>query len=276
MSSKMKSFFKMFFSNTEVTKAYKFPMIFIVLLLFVNVSLISVPNFYGKMDSVNTISNLEGIEEALELIYEDQLDCVLVDTVMDCNIVNGTMYGNYEVRFDDEMDLSDVDSSTIYFSKDVIVFVYVDDLEMAYTISGDYSLLDTFDFTEISTNDTGELTRQEYYGEINDLLLSGIFFSTLSQQLGLIYVSQFMQVFIYLIFITLIIMLMNFKAPTKKVTFINANKIIIASMTGPAFLVAILGMIIPTWASIMFFIIFAIRVMMLYYKMNFSDVTYLD
>jgi hypothetical protein len=266
----------MFVSNKEVVKARHFKAAFIIILFFVNVSMISVPHFYGKMDSVNTIDNLIGIEESLELIYEDELDCEVVDSKMNCNIVNGSVYGNYKLIYSDTFDLDDIDSSVIYMSKENIAIIYVDEYDTAYSISGNYTSVEGLNFGTVKSSDFGELTKDEFYSEMNDYILSSIYFSNLGSQFSLIYMTQFMQVLIYLMVVTILFLLMNFKADVKKLSFYNANKIIVTAMTGPAFLVALLGMFIPTWASIVFFILFAIRIMLLYYQMNFSSETYMD
>jgi len=276
MNDKIKSFFKSFFSNNEVLKAGQFSFIVVALVFVINVSLISVPNFVGRMNSVENIDNLIGIEEALSEMYDDQFDCQIIDEMMDCNILNGTIYNGYEISFVDEIIPDDIDSSVIQFTEEYMAIVYVDDNDMTFSISGDYSLIRNFDFSEVSTADFGDLTKTEYYFETNDNLLTNVYHSSLNQQLALIYMSQFMQVFIYLIVVTLIFMLVNFKADVKKVTFQNANKIIVVAMTGPALLVAIFGVFLPAWASIAFFLIFAIRVMFIYYKLNFNTETYTE
>lgn len=272
----MKSFVKMFVSNKEVLKARHVKGWIIVLLFIVNVSLISVPNFVGKMQSIDIIDNLVGVEEAFNAIYDAELDCKVVDLKMECNGTYPDSFGDYNFIYAPEMNADSITESTIYFAEKSIAVIYVDDAEIATVISGDYSLLNGFDFSIVKTNEYGDLTQSEFYESTNDHVLTGIYYSTLSAQFSMIYLSQFLQILIYLIVVATIFLLMNFKANEKKLSFYNANKIIVASMTGPALLVAIMGVFFTGFASVLFFIIFAVRVMFLYYRMNFSKETYID
>lgn len=265
----MKSFVKMFFSNDEVLKARKFNIFVIILLFFINVSLISVPNFMGRMESVNTIDHLYLIEEAFSDLYDLELDCQIENQEMNCDIEDNINVQGYDVIYSEEYNLDGIDSSVIYFSKTEVAIIYVDETDTAYNLLGNYRLLDGLDFSTISSEDAED-------EEVTDNILSAIYFSTLDQYMSLIYVGQFIQTFIYISVVSSMFMLMNFKAKVKKLKYINSLKIIISSMTGPALLVALVALIEPGIASLLFFIIYAIRAMLIYYKMNFSDQTYVD
>lgn len=272
----MKSFVKMFFSNTEVLESTKFKIIVIALIFLINVSLISTPNFFGKMESINSITDLSNIEEAFTEMYEDNLNCYIENTEMICDIDDGLSYQGYDVIYTEEFLLDDVDSSTIYFTKEAVAIYYVTDRDQVFSLVGNYRLLDGFDFRTISSEDTGDLTQNEYYLQVTDSTLSAIYYSTLDQHLMLIYLGQFLQTVIYVFVVSSLFMLMNFKAKTRKLSYLNSFKIIITSMTGPALLVAIIALINPSLGSLLFFIIYAIRAMLIYYKINFSDNTYTD
>jgi len=265
-----KSWLKMFVSNKEVLRAIHFRTIVVMLLFVINVSLISVPNFYGRMESIAELDNLIGIEEALDAIYDAQLDCHVENAEMHCADNVDAVFGAYDFMYRDALDLEGIETSTIYFAQDAAVFIYVDENDMAYSSSGDYSLLEGFDFATVKTGVAQGESLDEHYADTTDFLLTSIYHSSLPQQFLLIYLSQFMQMLIYLMILTLIFLLVNFKADRKKLTFQSANKIIVVSMTGPAFLVALIGMFVPSWASILFFIIFAVRAMFIYYRINFS------
>lgn len=272
----MKSFARMLFSNKEVVHARKFKLIVIVLLFLINVSLISVPNFMGKMESINSINHLELIEEAFTEIYENELDCLVENSEMNCNIAEGLNYQGYDVLYTDVFDLDDITESVIYFSKTQVAIIFIDEDDLAYQLVGDYSLLEGQDFSTVLTEDTDGLTREEYFLQATDNILSGIYYSTLDEHMSLIYIGQFMQSIIYVFVVSSMFMLMNFKAKVKKLTYLNSYKIVITSMTGPALLVAIVALFSPGFASLLFFILYAIRAMLIYYRMNFSDQTYID
>jgi hypothetical protein len=228
------------------------------------------------MISIEEINQLEGIEEALTQIYEDEILCSITNLEMQCDSLVVKSYNGYELSYQDEINIDDIDSSVIRFGKSNILIVYVDDEDYSYSISGDYSLLEGFDFSQVASGDRDGLSDVEYYSEVNDFVLTGIYYSRLSEEMGVIYLAQFLQTLIYLVVVATIFLLMNFKANVKKLSYYNATKIVIVAMTGPAFLTAIIALINPGLASISFFILFALRAMLLYYKMNFSDETYID
>lgn len=272
----MKSFGLMFFSNKEVLKSTKFNIFIILLLFFINVSLISTPNFLGKMESVGSISELSNIEEVFIELYKDELNCYVENYEMTCDLPTPINYVGYEIKYEEIIDLSSIESSTVFFSKEHMAVVFVDENELTYPLVGNYKLLEGLDFSTVSTEDTEGLTREEHYQKTTDNILSAVYYSTLDQQLLTIYMMQFIQTLIYVMVVTGLFMLMNFKAKVKKVTYKNALKIIITAMVGPALLVAIIALYSPGIASLFFFIIIAIRAMLIYYKMNFSDQNYID
>jgi len=76
---------------------------------------------------------------------------------------------------------------------------------------------------------------------------------------------------IYLVIVSIMFMILNYRVKVKKITYSAGVKIIIAAMTGPAIATAVFGVFITAWASIGFIILFAIRILFLYYTLNKSN-----
>ncbi len=270
----MKSIPLMFFSNKEVLKSTKFHIIAIIIIFLINISLISTPNFFGRINSVDIITELSDIEEAFEMIYENELDCVVEEKMMNCNIEEDLNYSGYDILYTESFEDITLTNSTIYFTKEAVAIYYIED-EQIYTLVGNYSLLDGLDFKQVKTMDT-DVSREEHYDLATDDILSAVYYSTLDENLVMIYMAQFVQVTLYTVVVASLFMLMNYRAKIKRLSYINSYKIIISSMTGPALLAAIISLFNAGFASMIFFIIYAIRAMFVYFKILGSEQTYLD
>jgi hypothetical protein len=73
---------------------------------------------------------------------------------------------------------------------------------------------------------------------------------------------------IYLIIISIMFQVLNYRTKIKKISYKGGLKIIILSMLGPALLTAVLGVFFTAWAAMLFIFLFAIRILFVYYKIN--------
>lgn len=266
--NRIKLFFRALFDNAALLKSNQFPLILVLLLFFVNVSLISVPNFYGLADSVRIINRLDGIYETLDEMYTEEMPCRVTDAKMVCNESDlQESYGNYQIQYRGELDTEVIEESLIYLGENYMAIIYVDESDTAYIMSGDYALLETFDFTAVYPNDT-EMSDAEYTEYVSDLFLQNIYYSNVGQQVYLVYTTQFAQTAIYAIILSIMMLILNYKAPIKKISYTASVKLVIVGMTGPALLTAILGTFILGYAGIVFIIAYGFRMMFLYYRIN--------
>ena len=268
MNKKIITFGKALYSNTDLLKLTKIPLLLLALMLFVNVSLVSAPNFMGYMEGVETTENLEGIDEAFTEMYESNLDCrVSEESEMQCEGDMQAMYGDYQFEYADTLDVSNIDESTIIFTPDEAAIVYQGDRTVA--VSGNYSLVQGFDFSTIKDNaEDSDDTLDTFYQDNTNFFLENLYYSDLSQQIGIVYTVQFAQTFIYVVVVSLLIQMVNFRASIKKITYQAALRITILAMTGPALLAAILGFWIPGWAYLVFTMVYLIRIIVIYYSIN--------
>jgi hypothetical protein len=265
--NKVKLFFRMLFDNNALLKSNQFPLLLVLLLFLINVSLISVPNFYGLADSVRIINRLDGIYETLEEMYTEEMPCEVREEQMVCEETNlQESYGNYKIQYLGELDTEQVEESLIYLGKDYMAILYVEG-ETAYIMSGDYRLLEGFSFADVYPNES-DLSEEDYPEYISDLFLQNIYYSNVGEQIYLVYTTQFAQTAIYVIMLSIMMLIVNYKAMVKKITYTASIKIVIVGMTGPALLTAILGGFILGYAGLVFILAYGLRMMFMYYKIN--------
>lgn len=271
--NKIKLFFRMLFDNNALLKSNQFPLILVLLLFFVNVSLISVPNFYGLADSVRIINHMDGIYETLEEMYVEEMPCRVTEAKMVCN--EDTLkdqYGNYKIQYGGELDTDVIEESMIFLGEDYMAIIYVDASDTAYIMSGDYALLETYDFTNIYPNES-EMNDADYTEYVSDLFLQNIYYSNIGEQIYIVYTTQFAQTAIYVIILSIMLLILNYKAAIKKISYTASVKMVIVAMTGPALLTALLGGFILGYAGLVFIIAYGLRMMFMYYKINSHEGT---
>lgn len=268
---KLKLFFRMMFSNKAILKANRFNIVVVFLLLFINVSLITVPNYYGLADGVRIINRLDGIYDTFDEMIDRELPCEVIDESMVCDDQNlDTYYGNYRLQYGGELDTDNVTESIIYFGNDYLAIIYVDESDTAYILSGDYRLLEGFDFTELDFTET-DMSETEYTEYVTDVFLQNVYYSNFSQQIYMVYSTQFAQTAIYVIILSIMLMILNYKSAIKKISYLASVKIVIVAMTGPALLSALFGLFIMGYAGLIFIIAYGLRMMFIYYRINESD-----
>ena len=276
---KIKEFIPILWSNSTLLKTRFVPLWLVMIFFVVNVSLVSVPNYFGLLQGIDSISYLEEIEETFTLMYESEIPCkVSFEHEMTCGVLPNQI-GSYLLIYQEEVVTQGTTQSTIFIGKNQMAIVYVqqatsdEEQDVAYIVTGDYRLLGGFDFTQIKTNEHQFDARSDYYEYATDLFLTNLYYSGLGDQTFLVFASQFSQMLIFLVVISIMFMILNYRTRIKKITYMAATKIIICSMTGPALLSAILGVFLMGWASILFIALFALRIMFLYYRINRTEET---
>lgn len=282
MKRKLELFVKMFYDNNAVLKANKASLLMTVIVLFMNVALISGPNFVGLMQGSEQIHNLENVYEAFDDLYEYELPCHINEqSQMECEETGPLEFGVYTFRYvnsfsSDDLNDEDVEISTILFSKDEAAIVYIHDTneEKNQIIQGDYSLLRGIDFSQVKSNSAeSSQTETVYFYSYTTMFLEDIYYSRLVQNSLMVYTTQFFQFLLYTFFVSIMFMVLNFKAKFKKVNYLASFKITIFSATGPALLTAALGLFITAWAAMLFVVLYLIRVILVYFKINSVETT---
>jgi hypothetical protein len=265
----LKEDIKFLWDNKTLIRTTRYNLIFVVIMLLINVSLISVPNYYGVLNGIRSIDNLEGIFEPFEMLYEAQVPCEIdASFTFVCQTDISGQYGNYQVVYQDIIDTTGITSSTIFFGSKNMMIIYIDENDIAYELAGDYRLLEAFDFSNIKTQTHAFDTLDQHYENVTDIFLSNIYFSSIGERMLLIFSSQFAQIAIYVVVISVMFMILNYKSKIPKISYAAAVKITIMAMTGPAIASAIIGVFANIWGSILFPLIYAIRMMFVYYVVH--------
>ncbi len=264
----LKQNIKGLWDNKQIIHAKDLHFGWIIVLFIITVILISIPNYFGLLNGLRDIDHLEGLESAFQAMYDQPIPChVTEDAVMRCDELHiNNRYGEYQFIYQETVDTSDISISTIYMGETTFAMVYINESDQAYLVSGNYQLLRMFDFETINSNATGDLIT--YQQSVTDIFISSIYNSTINEKIVLIFITQFSQALIYMVILTFMIMIVNFRSKFHKITFMAANKIVMASMLGPALLSAIVGIFLTGWGSVLFTILFAIRMMFVYYQIH--------
>jgi len=276
MKEKFLTFGRMLISNDAVLKAVKVPMLLTFLVFIVNVFLISAAPFFGLIQTMGHPNDLENAHAAFAEIYDNEIDCRIDQGLLSCDTDYDMNVAGYRFFYTERLpELSEIDVSSIILADERAAVVHVpatpDDNQEKHIVSGDYRLIDTLDFSEVRNAAEAANDKETYYADMTDMILNNLYFANIGQSILFIYTAQFMQMLIYIIFISLMFMLANFKAPVKKITYASSIRLTVFAMTGPALLSALLGWFMAGWASFLFIVVYMIRVVMVYFKVNASD-----
>ena len=112
----IKEHIKLLWDNQTLIRAVKLNLIFVLILLFINVSLISIPNYYGVLNGIRSIEYLEDIDETFKLFYEQEIPCQVDQSyTFNCEETIDGVYGSYQVLYQDEISTANITESTILF-----------------------------------------------------------------------------------------------------------------------------------------------------------------
>jgi hypothetical protein len=240
----------------------------IMVAFFVGVSLITTPNFFGLIQGIRQIDNLVGIEEAFTAMYNTNLPCAVNEEAeMSCQINDvQSQYGNYGFVYQTDLDASAITSSTLIFSQKEFAAIYIDNNNQAFLLTGTYQLLRGFDFRDINGLVEGDLVAHQ--ADVTNRFVSNIYLSTIEEKMIAVYLSQWFQTLIFVISISLMMMILNLHEKKKKISLAYSLKMVTMNLIGPAFVSALLGLISPGWASVIFLFLYAFRSMFLYYYLH--------
>jgi len=217
---------------------------------------------------------MPGLEEALIALYEQELPCTITEKTMDCLSIADTIgtYGEYQVYFlPEDLSAISIETSSIVFTTTRISMVYKTENEADdYVLEGDYRFLDGMDFSNINRLDLDmeNLSETEFYQKINDTLVQSVLNSTLSGDLLLIYLAQFVQTILYAFMMSVLLLAANFRRSVKRIRYSSSLKYVVVAITGPALLACLVGLVNTTIATIIWSAVYAIRMIVFYSKIN--------
>jgi len=269
MKDRLLLFVKMLYDHKLVLKAYKAPLMLTLLLLFANIMLVGAPAFFGLLDGADRPEDLQDVHAAFVELYEDDVDCRIEEYEMVCAEDYDKTYGAYRFLYVESVpDAGEIETSTIYFTPGGSTVVQVEednDLKTLTAVGGNYLLIGNLDFTRVESQAEERDDKESFYNSFTDNYLQNLYFADTMQSVVTLYSAQFFQVILYAMFVAAMYLLLNYRAPEKRITFASAFKLTVFAMTGPALLSAMLGYFIYGWANLLFIILYLIRVVVVYY-----------
>lgn len=238
----MINFGKIIYSNKKILEHKHVSMVLILLLFIINISLVTSPLFVARaqIEPETVIERFDGLEEAFEEIYAADQDC-LITANMTCDLPSEA--NGYEVVLTGEP----TTEKYIWFAEEMVI-------KEEYIISG------TYDFLQgISLNPDDEY-------ENTKAIIYSMSASTLGRDYYFLYVGQFIQNILYLIAISLLIMVANYKQVKRRVKYPEAIKITVMGMLGPAIASALIGLFLPQFSTLIFMTIYSLRMMYIYFQ----------
>lgn len=238
----MIEFGKIIYSNKAIMK-FKDVSLFVIFFLFlINTTLVTSPLFVARaqIEPGDLLARFDGLEVAFEEIYELGLNCE-IEQNLTCELpdnVNG-----YEIVVTGEPQTD----KYIWFASELVI-------QNEISISGSYDFLNG-----IYLNPTN-------YQDNTEAILYAMSASTVGRDYYIMYVGQFVQNLLYLLAVSALIMVANYKQAKRKVTYTQAVKVTVMAMLGPALVAGVLGVFWVQFSTLIFMTIYSLRMMNIYFN----------
>ena len=253
----LKEFSDILISNKAIIRHRKIRWYKTVVLFFFLTFIVSVPFFVGKFSTTGEelLLNFEGF-------HEDFYDLI---QSRNCEFKSGYF------RCDDENQVIQKETYTIYLlpdaeineSQNVVIF-YDDSFLISKTETNYQYGLYTFgdiSFEELRENFTKyQIVPKEWSG----LFLRNMALSNLSFELIIIYLGLVVQYAVYILVVSMFMMLINTRQTGQHWKYGQVLTMLVLSMFSPALLMALLSLYMAGTASIVFPIIYVVRIVFLY------------
>ena len=213
------------------------------MLFIVNALMLSAPLIRARADitAPQILERFVGLEDAL-LAVLPLSDCVL-GAPMVCSTPSVQTINGYEIAF-----LSEVTSTqyVLFDANQFLVQTPNDFFIGGYEYASGVALSAIQDIPSL-------------HGLVYGFATSGAVFD-----FGLILIGQFVQTFFYVSMIGLMLLISNYRAKEKKITYSKAVRLTVLAMVGPAMISGLVGYLEVSLAGIVFITLYSLRMMYLY------------
>ncbi len=271
MKEKLTTFIKMFYSNKTLLRARKASFFPAFLLLIVNAMLVTVPTIAGLVQGLERGEDFDNIHRAFRDAYQDRLDCRIEDRELTCSELIRTRYGDYDFIHVEEVpdNIEDFEASSVILGRTRAVIIQVDEDDGSRKIlQGSYALHGDLDFSRVQEGAEEAEDEQVYQDTVTGFFLDNLYYVNIAEGMLFLYPAQFFQTAVYVLLVSPFFLITNYRSPVKKIDFTTALKLTIFAMTGPALLTAVLGWPLAGWASLLFTIVYLLRIIAVYYRVN--------
>jgi maltodextrin utilization protein YvdJ len=248
----MQSLSKVLYSNKAILSLKRMSGWLILLLFFVNTSLISAPLIVNRatITGEEILAQFPQIEETLEAVLV-ATPCVVTRGEMDttdslvCDVppMSSSMNG-YEITYFDEP----VTSTYIYFAQTAMVIQYEES-----------SFVGTYQF--LSGQRLDEVLDEASLEDIVYALATG----SATLDFFLIWLGQLLQNGMYFLIVSTMLLISNYQTKREKLRYKEALAIAVLAMIGPALIGGTIGLLEASLSGILFITVYSLRMMYLYF-----------
>jgi len=234
------------YSNKAIHSFKRMNGLLVFLLFIANVLMISAPLIRARaiVTGPEIIERFPGVDLALVAAFAET-DCIIADRLV-CETPKVITAGDYEVGF-----LSAPSSEFyVFFDANQLVIQTPDDF-----FFGGYLFAQGIELSSITTT-----------AQVADLVY-GFATSGAGFDFSLILLGQLIQTTLYVGSLSAMLLISNYRAKERKITYLEGIRITIIALLGPAILGGFIGFIEPSFAGIVFITLFSLRMMYVYFSL---------
>lgn len=252
-----KEFTDVLISNKAIIKHRKIRWYKTLILFLFSAFIVSIPFFVGKFSTTGEelLLNFEGFHEDYYNLIQSQ-DCEFKQGIFDCVqdglVVEGETYKIYLLP---DTEIKESENVIIFYDDSFLISKTSTNYQYGLYTFGDIS------FKELRENfTTYQIDPMEWSG----LYLRNMALSNLSFEMIIIYLGLMVQYVIYILVVSMFMMFINTKQSGQRWKYGEVLNMLVLAMFTPALLMAFLSLFMAGTASIMFPIIFVVRIVFLY------------
>jgi maltodextrin utilization protein YvdJ len=240
----MKQFVAILYSNKAIHSFKRMNGLLVFLLFIANVLMISAPLIRERslVTGPEIIERFPGVDEALIEAFANA-GCTISDRLV-CETPKVVAAGEYEVGFL----IAPTSESYVFFDTNQVVIQTSQNF-----FFGGYLFAEGIELSSITTP-----------SQVADLVY-GFATSGAGFDFSLILIGQLIQTTLYVSSLSLMLLISNYRAKEKKITYKESLRVTILAMAGPALVGGFFGFIEPTLSGVVFLTIYSLRMMYLYY-----------
>jgi maltodextrin utilization protein YvdJ len=241
----IQSLAKVLYSNKAILSLKRMSGWLILLLFFINTSLLSAPLIVNRavITGEDIVLQFPQLEETLEELFASS-SCELQGQLVCDPTPTATVLNGYEVTYLEEP----VGNQYIYFAQTAMVIQYQE-----ASFVGSYQFLEGQRFDQFLDQSSVE--------EVIYALATGA--ATLD--FFLIWFGQLLQNGMYFLIISTMLLISNYQTKREKLRFKEALAIAVLAMVGPAIIGGTIGLLEASLSGILFITIYSLRMMYLYF-----------
>lgn len=247
-------------SNQTIIKYRKIRWYKMLIIFLFSAFIVSIPFFIGKFSTTGSslLLNYEGFHEDFYDFIRSE-SCEFKQGYFECDREDFTITGNtYKFYVLPQTEIKETENVVIFYRDSFLISKTSTNYQYGLYTFGDIS------FGQLRQNfDDYEIDPKEWSG----VFLRNMALSNLGFELVIIYFGILVQYAIYILVVSLFMMFINTKQRGSRWTYGEILNMLVLAMFSPALLMAFLSLFMAGTASIVFPILFVVRIVFLYQTM---------